>query len=119
MTKSEIDKFLTSGRSLLRLGTVDKKGDPQIHPVWYYSADDKLCLMTHKRTRKLRNIERRSTVYFCIDTDPTPNRGVKGKGTAHIVKEAGKAPLIVEKIVAKYLGDTTTGLAKGFFGGRC
>ncbi len=35
------------------------------------------------------------------------------KGSGHVVEEPGKAPLIVEKIVAKYLGGTTTGLAKG------
>jgi general stress protein 26 len=60
-------------------------------------------LMTQKTTRKVGNIERKSTVYFSADTDATPNRGVKGKGTAHIIKETAKAMPIVEKIVAKYL----------------
>ena len=52
------------------------------------------------------------TVYFSVDTDAMPNRGVKGKGTATIIKDPGKALSRSEKIVAKYLGDLNSNIAK-------
>jgi hypothetical protein len=41
-----------------------------------------------------------------------PNRGVKGKGTATIVKDPGRALSTSERIVAKYLGDLNSKMAK-------
>ncbi len=52
-------------------------------------------------------------VYFSIDTEALPNKGVKGKGTARIVNEPRKGVPLVEKIVEKYLGDTKSGYGKG------
>ena len=52
------------------------------------------------------------TVYFSIDTDAMPNGGVKGKGTATMVKDSNKAISLSEKIVAKYLGDVNSKMAK-------
>ncbi len=113
MNKPEIEGYLANGKLLMRLGTVDGNGDPQIHPVWYHYANDKLYLMTRNGTRKAENIKRKSTLYFSIDTEVMPYRGVKGRGTARIVKETEKVLPIVEKIVTKYLGDTKSGLRKG------
>ena len=112
MNKPEIERYLADGKLLLRLGTVDGNGDPQIHPVWYHYANDRLYLMTRNGTRKAENIKRKSTVYFSIDTEAMPYSGLKGKGMARIVKETGKALPIVEGIVTKYLGYTKSGLGK-------
>jgi hypothetical protein len=35
MTKSEARKFLAESRFVLKLGTIDAKGDPYVHLVWY------------------------------------------------------------------------------------
>jgi nitroimidazol reductase NimA-like FMN-containing flavoprotein (pyridoxamine 5'-phosphate oxidase superfamily) len=112
MEQSEIDSFLLSSKTPLRLATTNSKGEPNIHPVWYHYANNKLYLMSTKDTVKVRNIKQNSTVYFSVDTDAMPNRGVKGKGTATILKDAGKALSISEKIVAKYLGDLNSTMAK-------
>jgi len=112
MDQSEIDTFLASSKIPLRLGTTNSKGEPNIHPVWYHYANNKLYLMSYKDTVKVRNVKQNKTVYFSVDTDATPNRGVKGKGTATIIKDPGKALSISEKIVAKYLGDLNSNMAK-------
>ena len=116
MSQPEIDEFLANSKILLRLGTVDLKGDPMIHPVWYHYTNGKLYLMTYKNSLKVRNMNRKNAVYFSVDTEATPtkpNKGVKGKGTATIVKDAGKSVSISEKIVTKYLGSVDSGLGKG------
>ena len=105
MDQAEIDAFLASSKTPLRLGTTNSKGEPNIHPVWYNYVNNKFYLMSYKNAVKVRNLKHDKTVYFSVDTDAMPNIGVKGKGTAIIVKDAAKALSLSEKIVAKYLGD--------------
>ena len=112
MDQSEIDIFLASSKTPLRLGTTNSKGEPNIHPIWYHYANQKIYLMSNKNTVKVRNMNLNKTVYFSVDTDAMPNRGVKGKGTATIIKDPGKTLSISEKIVAKYLGDLNSSMAK-------
>jgi hypothetical protein len=68
--------------------------------------------MSTKETVKVRNMNHNKTVYFSVDTDAMPNRGVKGKGTASMIKDPNKAISLSEKIVAKYLGDVNNKMAK-------
>ncbi len=117
MEHSEIDVFLTSSRTPLRLGTVDSKGDPMIHPVWFNYFDGRLYIFSLKNDRKIRNIRQKKTVYFSVDTDAEPHKGVKGKGTAIIHTDVGKSVPLTEKIVAKYLGDLGTPMAKSMMDG--
>jgi len=112
MDRSEIDIFLASSKTPLRLGTTNPKGEPNIHPVWYDYVNSKLYLMSYKSAVKVRNLKHNNTVYFSVDTDAMPNIGVKGKETAIIVKDAAKALSLSEKIVAKYLGDLNSSVAK-------
>ncbi len=112
LTQSEIDEFLRSGKSLLRLGSLDQKGEPLIHPVWYFYTGNRLYIMTRKDSRKAQNITRKSKVYFSVDTDATPHRGVKGKGRASFVKDTGKAIAIAEKTVTRYLGGVDNPMGK-------
>ena len=112
MEQSEVDIFLSTSKTPLRLGTVDSKGDPMIHPVWFDYSNGKFYLMSIKENKKVRNINRKRTVYFSVDTDAEPHKGVKGKGTAAILTDLGKSVPLTEKIVAKYLGDLSTPMAK-------
>ncbi len=113
MSQSEIDEFLGKSKTILRLGSVDRRDEPMIHPVWYHYATNRLYLMTDKNSRKVKNMNRRSRVYFSVDTDSQPNKGVKGKGTASIVKDDRKKMEIAEKLVSKYLGGLDSPMAKG------
>jgi general stress protein 26 len=117
MEQSEIDVFLASSRIPLRLGTVDPKGDPMIHTVWFHYSNGKLYLMSIKENMKVRNIRAKKTVYFSVDTEGEPIKGVKGKGTALILTDVGKSVSLTEKIAAKYLGDLSTRLAKSLVDG--
>ncbi len=112
MEQAEIEVFLTSSKTPLRLGTVDSKGDPMIHPVWFHYLNSKLYLLSIRDNRKVRNIRGKKTIYFSVDTDAEPHKGVKGKGNATIVEDVGKSVPISEKIIAKYLGDLSTPMAK-------
>jgi nitroimidazol reductase NimA-like FMN-containing flavoprotein (pyridoxamine 5'-phosphate oxidase superfamily) len=117
MDQSEIDAFLARSKTPLRLGTTNSKGEPNIHPVWYYYATNKLYVMSYKDAVKVRNLKHNKTVYFSVDTEAMPNTGVKGRGTAVIVKDPEKTLSLSEKIITKYLGDLSSKGAKSMVDG--
>ena len=117
LSKSEIDSFLASQKTPLRLGTRDNNGNPFIHPVWFLYSKKKLYIFTLKDSRKARNIRRNKLVYFSVDTDSEPNKGVRGRASACFITEPSRAMKLTEMIVTKYLGDSKSGLGKTLMDG--
>jgi nitroimidazol reductase NimA-like FMN-containing flavoprotein (pyridoxamine 5'-phosphate oxidase superfamily) len=113
MTDVEVKKFLESKLNM-RLGTVDERGNPNIHPVWFYfdNKNAKLHALTGDPSKKLSNIRRNPNVYFCIDDENFPPKGVKGKGVATISEDISANISMMEKIYTKYLGTLEHPLAK-------
>jgi general stress protein 26 len=113
MTKEEAEKFLENKLNL-QLATIDEQGDPNIQPVWFYYDKDgeKLWINTSKFAKKTQNILKRSTIYFSIDDENPPVRGVKGKGIANIIDDLKTVVPLGEKISLKYLGTLDHPIAK-------
>ena len=113
MTKEEAEKFLENKLNL-QLATIDEQGDPNIQPVWFYYDKDgeKLWVNTSKFAKKTQNILKRSTIYFSIDDENPPVRGVKGKGIANIIDDLKTVVPLGEKISLKYLGTLDHPIAK-------
>ena len=113
MTEEEVDRFLESKLNL-QLATIDGMGDPNIQPVWFeYDKDKKkLFIMTPKASKKAQNIRRKSNIYFSIDDENFPYKGVKGKGEAILLEDKKAIMLLVERINMKYLGTLEHPIAK-------
>jgi len=78
-----------------------------------YDKDKKnLFIMTPKTSKKAQNIHRKSKIYFSIDDENFPYKGVKGKGDAIILEDKKKIMSLVEKINMKYLGTLDHPIAK-------
>ena len=105
MINEEVEKFLES-KLLLQIGTIDDEGDPNIQPVWFvYNKDrEKLLIITPKVARKVENLRSKPDVYFSIDDENFPYKGVKGKGTVTIIEDPQRTVPYGEKISMKYLG---------------
>jgi PPOX class probable F420-dependent enzyme len=105
MNKEEINQFLGS-RLLLQIGTIDDEGDPNIQPVWFdYDKDrDKLLIITPKESMKVRNLRSKPNVYFSVDDENFPYKGVKGKGNAAIIEDPKRTVSLGEIKIMKYLG---------------
>jgi nitroimidazol reductase NimA-like FMN-containing flavoprotein (pyridoxamine 5'-phosphate oxidase superfamily) len=71
LTEDEVRIFLAAADSKLNihLGTVDAKGEPNIHPTWYYFdvTNDRFYIETSKKSMKTENLNRNNTVYYCVD----------------------------------------------------
>src|SRR5918994_98335 len=113
MSKEEVERFLESKLNL-QLATIDERGDPNIQPVWFYYDKDgeKLWINTSKSARKTQNIRKRSTIYFSIDDENPPVRGVKGKGNATIIEDLKTVNPLGDRISLKYLGTLDHPIAK-------
>lgn len=110
MTKQEIERFLGTGQLILRLGTMDvDDGGPAIHPVWYHYENDHLYFFSGEKARKVQNVRKNSRVYFSVDTESRPNKGVRGKGKARFVTESNKGIQVAEKIVRRYMSESSPG----------
>jgi nitroimidazol reductase NimA-like FMN-containing flavoprotein (pyridoxamine 5'-phosphate oxidase superfamily) len=105
MSKEEVDTFLEKKLNL-QIGTIDDKGDPNIHPVWFnYDKDrEKFLINTPIATKKIKNLLNKPNVYFSVDDTNFPYKGVKGKGTATVVEDPVRTVPETKKIYMKYLG---------------
>lgn len=114
VTDSEVKGFLESKLNM-QLATIDPDGYPVIQPVWFYHDRNtgKLYTGTDKRTKKIQNIrENPDRIYFSIDDENFPYKGVKGRGEARILEDIQDNVTMVDKINLKYLGTLDHPLAK-------
>ena len=114
VTEAEVERFLDSKLNI-QLATIDEEGFPNIQPIWFHydRASGKIYVGTQKGTKKVQNIRRDpSKIYFSIDDENYPYKGVKGRGEAKISEDIQKNVAIIEKITRKYLGTLDHPIAK-------
>ena len=99
----------------LQIATIDEKGEPNIQPVWFYYDKDQgklLITTTSKLAKKAQNLRRKPIIYFSVDDENPPYKGVKGKGNVTIVEDPNRIVPQAEKISMKYLGTLDHPVAK-------
>lgn len=114
VTEDEVNQFLQSKLNI-QIATIDDEGFPTIQPVWflYDKQSGKLYTGTQKTTKKVQNIRKNpDKIYFSIDDENFPYKGVKGRASATISEDVEKNLPIIEKINLKYLGTLEHPLAK-------
>lgn len=112
LSESQVNEFLKNSKLNLLLGTIDGTDEPNVHPVWYFYENGKLYIETSKTAKKAQNVRNNNAVYFCIDDEKIPYKGVRGKASATIIEEISKMLPIAEKIMIKYTGNLENNVAK-------
>ena len=114
LSEQEIKAFLSSKVLNVHLGTVDENGHANIHPAWYYydPSKDKIYVETGRLSKKRDNLKKNDTIYFCIDDQNPPYKGVRGKGTVKIYEDINFNVPIAEKIHIRYLGSLENPISK-------
>lgn len=113
LSRKEIAQLLARP-NIMRVAFVDRKGEPVVHPVWYYYSKNKLYFATDKDGKKADVMRYSPTVYFLIDevSKDGPPRGVRGKGIAKVYDDIKHATMVNTRNVKKYLGTTKSRTAK-------
>ncbi|MFY9964802.1 MAG: pyridoxamine 5'-phosphate oxidase family protein [Nitrososphaeraceae archaeon] len=106
LNEQETTNFLSSVKLNIHLGTIDERGDANIHPAWFYYDPSKemIYVETSKQAKKTHNLRKGGNIYFCIDDPNPPYKGVRGKGSVRIHEDIAFNVPIAEKIMVKYLG---------------
>ena len=115
MTEKESKDFLENKDLLIHIGTVDEKGEPNVTPTGYYfdRDSDKIYITTQKNSKKVDNLRRKNTIYFCVDDPTPPYKGVRGKARVKINDEDISHNLsITKKLVMKNTGSLEDPIAK-------
>ena len=113
VTEAEVNNFLESKLNM-QLATIDEEGYPIIQPIWFLYDKElgKIYMSTQKTSKKARNLYRNpNKIYFSIDDENFPYKGVKGRAIAKISEDIDWNIPIVEKINIKYLGTLNHPLA--------
>jgi nitroimidazol reductase NimA-like FMN-containing flavoprotein (pyridoxamine 5'-phosphate oxidase superfamily) len=85
-------------------------GFPCVMSLWYTCIDNKLYCATQKTSKIVSYLEKNDSCAFEIAADSPPYKGVRGYGTATIIKELGND--ILEILIKKYLGNMDSTLSK-------
>ena len=58
LTEDEVVNFLINSKLNIHIGTVDKKGESNIHPTWYYfdNSNNRFYIETSKQSKKNRKL---------------------------------------------------------------
>ncbi|MGI0043590.1 MAG: pyridoxamine 5'-phosphate oxidase family protein, partial [Nitrososphaeraceae archaeon] len=107
LSEQDIKDFLTTKVLNVHLGTVDESGHANIHPAWYYYDDskEKIYVETGRHSKKMENLTKNDTIYFCIDDPSPPYKGVRGKGNVKVSYDINHNVLVAQKIHMRYLGN--------------
>lgn len=106
------EKFLKK-QKVLRLATIDKKGNPHLVPVWYKYSAKKFYIGTSSKSQKARNVKANKTVCFCVDDGIWhPIYGVMGVGKAKLILENVRVKRIASAILLRYFKSLNVKSAK-------
>src|ERR671930_634980 len=113
MTREEAERFLESKLNL-QIATIDQHGEPNIQPVWFYydKNREKLLITTSKSAKKTQNLRNKPVVYFSIDDENPPYKGVKGKGVVAMVDDPDRVVPQADRMSMKYLATLDHPIAK-------
>jgi hypothetical protein len=112
LSEQQVKNFLETSKLNLQIATIDSNGDPNIHPVWYLFENEKLYVATPKKSKKAQNALKHHLVYYSIDDEKMPYKGVKGKGTVNLLEDIKTNLVIGEKIILKYTGSLESDIGK-------
>lgn len=105
MTKvpASFQDLMTQKKSFAHLATLMPDGTPQVTPVWFDTAGDKIRINTARGRRKDGNMQKEAAVALSILDPDNPYRHIAIRGRVVHVTESG-ADAHIDALAKKYLG---------------
>jgi hypothetical protein len=107
---SEIGDYLESVRIPVRLACKTRTGWPMVVSLWFLHQDGDLYCSTQRTAKVVSYLKHEPRCAFEIAADIPPYCGVRGQAIASIDETQG--PLILERLLVRYVGDLNSSLAK-------
>lgn len=101
--------MLSDKKIPIRLAYTKPNGAPAILSLWYVQVYDRIYCATQKSAKIISYLEKNPLCGFEIAADKPPYKGIRGQGTARILKERGNE--ILNLLIEKYLGQKESELS--------
>ncbi len=88
LTSEQLLEFLTTGRPIMKLGTIGLEGWPYVCPVWFDYDGETFTVAGRQAAQWVANIRTNSKVSVCIDTYDSPYTRVIMEAEAVIEDDA-------------------------------
>ncbi|RDI72227.1 pyridoxamine 5'-phosphate oxidase family protein [Halopelagius longus] len=113
-SKSEAAEYLREATVPVRISCRTPEGHPWMLSLWYEWSDDpdgtpELRCATGADADVVRYLRNDPEVAFEVSENDPPYRGVRGRGTATVEPDEGKA--LLRSLLERYLGGTESELA--------
>jgi len=72
LTTEQLYEFLTTGRPIMKLGTIGPEGWPYVCPLWFDYDGETFTIAGRQAAKWEANIRANSKVSVCIDTYDSP-----------------------------------------------
>jgi hypothetical protein len=105
----EMHEFLDAVRIPIRIACKTETGWPMVVSLWFMHQDGLLYCATQKSARIVQYLQNDARCAFEIAEDQPPYCGIRGQARASIDETLGVD--ILEKLIARYLGNTNITLA--------
>jgi len=106
----KLDYVLSDAIIPLRISCLKPNNCPIVISLWYEIVDGKIYCATQNSAKVVSYLQKNPSCGFEIAGDKPPYKGVRGEGTARIIKDRGSE--ILNILIAKYLGDKESGLSR-------
>ena len=108
--QDEVVRFLARSVIPLRIGVTTPSGWPLVLSVWFVPVGDELLVATRPTSTLVRCLTQLPRCGFEVAGDTPPYHGVRGRAEVVLDHAAGAATL--DRLLERYLGGTTSPLAK-------
>lgn len=104
-----MESYLLHATIPIRLGTAGSTG-PIVQSMWFDYQDGRIWCSTQSDAVIVRRLRRDPRVGYEVAPDNPPYHGVRGRATADIVPDVSGD--VLDRLIAKYLDDPQSGLAR-------
>jgi hypothetical protein len=105
-----LTQYLEETKIPLRLSCLSPSGWPVVLSLWFLFENGKLYCATQKSAKTVEYLSQNPKCAFEIASDLPPYCGIRGQGLVKLNPDIG--PKILKRVIIRYLGSTTTPLAK-------
>ena len=114
LNEKESKDFLKNKDLIIHIGTVDEKGEPFVTPTGFYFGKDldKIYITTQKNSKKVENLRKRNSIYFCVDDPTLSYKGVRVKATVKISEDINQNLSITKKLLMRGIGSLEDPISK-------
>jgi nitroimidazol reductase NimA-like FMN-containing flavoprotein (pyridoxamine 5'-phosphate oxidase superfamily) len=110
MRLERYERFLDEAVIPVRLACRTGSGWPVVLSLWYVYREDSLYCATRASAKIVTYLRNDSRCAFEVASDLPPYCGIRGQAEAEVIPQLGG--MILEQLVTRYLGGTTSPLAE-------